>query len=119
VPITAPDVIHRILVTGAFAALLNAVVRSDALDRVELATSYEGTWLAFGGLFAVAGFAEGRWWVLLLTPLAWLIFLPLTDAEGLEYALIFGVPSAFIGLGLGVAARRVAAHLRRRSVEGP
>jgi hypothetical protein len=112
-------VVHRILFTGAFAGLLNAVARGDALFRVELATSYEGMWLAFGALFAAAGFVAGRWWVLLLTPLAWLTFLPLTDAEGLGYALIFGVPSAFIGLSLGVATRRVVARLGRRSVERP
>jgi hypothetical protein len=110
-------VAHRILFTGVFAALLSGVTRSDALYRVELATSYEGMWLAFGGLFAAAGFVEGRWWVLLLTPLAWLTFLPLTDAEGLGYALVFGVPSAFIGLTLGTATRRVVALLGRRRAE--
>jgi membrane-anchored protein YejM (alkaline phosphatase superfamily) len=54
----------------------------------------------------LAGLVEGRWWILVLAPVTWLVvWTPGLDDEASGYFLIFGVPVTFLGLLIGVAAR--------------
>jgi hypothetical protein len=82
---------------------------TDALDGVELQSSYEASWLVVTALCACVGLLEGRWWVLLLAPLMWaVVWTPGLDAEARGYFLVFGVPAALLGLLAGVAMRKIA-----------
>jgi hypothetical protein len=95
------------LVSAAFLALIVLLTRSSAfLDQVEANTSYVASWVVLGGICVLVGLIEGRWWVLLLAPLTWLVvWVPGFDSEQSSYALVFGVPALFLGLLLGVAVR--------------
>lgn len=87
---------------------------STFLDDAELKTSYEGSWAILAAVCALAGFIEGRWWVLVLAPLTWtVVWTPGFTAEQSGYALLFGVPSVFIGLLVGVTARSLVRATRR------
>jgi hypothetical protein len=101
--------------TAGFLLLMAALTRwTRWLDSVELHTSYEGAWLALGAAAVLAGVLEGRWWVLFLPAVTWLVvWAPGLDPEARAYFLIFGVPVTFIGLLLGVAGRASWMALRR------
>ena len=109
-------VIRRVLFTLGFLVLVAALTRwSSFLDDAEVRTSYEGSWVILAGICALAGFVEGRWWVLLLPPLTWVaVWAPGLTGEQRGFFLVFGVPSLFIGLLVGVMARSVLRATRRR-----
>ena len=107
---------RRIFFAVAFLVAMAVLTRwSGALDAVELKSSYAGAWVALGATAILAGIIDGRWWVLLLPAVTWVVvWLPGTSSEALGYWTVFGVPILFAGLLLGVVARRLWATVTRR-----
>jgi hypothetical protein len=109
-------VVRRLIYAAASLTALTVATSKGMFDSVELWWSYEGAWVAVGAAFAVTGFVVGRWWALALAPYGFLMFVVLgASDEGLGYALVLGVPSAFAGLAVGLATRVAVNSLRRRA----
>jgi hypothetical protein len=100
-------VTRRLLFTVAFLGLMAALTRwTRWFDWVELHTSYEGAWLSLGAAAMLVGVVEGRWWVLPLPALTWLVvWTPGMDPEARAYLFVLGIPVTFAGLLVGVAGR--------------
>lgn len=107
---------RRIFFVVAFLVAMAVLTRlSGALDAVELKTSYAGAWVALGATAMLAGIIGGRWWLLLLPAITWVVvWLPETSSEALGYWTIFGVPNLFAGLLLGVVVRKLWASVTAR-----
>ena len=86
---------------------------TNALDLVETKSSYEAAWLVLTAFTCCVGLLEGRWWVVLLSPVIWLaVWVPGLAADQRGYFLIFGVPAVALGFLTGVTARKAATAIR-------
>jgi len=85
-------------------------------QSVERWWSYAGAWVLLAAGFALTGFVVGRFWALLLAPYGFFMFVILgVDDEALAYAFVLGIPSATIGLAVGLIARALVNELDRRA----
>lgn len=105
---------RRLLFSVAFLGLIAVLTRwTGWMDAVESRASYEFAWLTLGAVGLMTGLFEGRWWVLTLPFVTWVVvWVPGLDGLARAYFLFFGVPVLFVGLLLGVLVRA-----RPRAVE--